>query len=270
MAWAETTPKGAGPVRSVGAHDAKTHLVRLPDGVATGQPAPITRHGAPVAMLVPVPRTERREPRQAIDGLHRFRRGISLRGLSHMLEAGRRGCRSWSLPLGPRGGAAGMRWTRDPRAEPAPPRRGARPCHLGRGGRPPPPRRGAPGADRGPEPPVRRPAEQDAVRGGMAGARPDREQRPGAGAAACTDRPRRGLPRSGTAAGVVLLDGPRTGIGRVLRPRHGARRGRSAGGTRLARDATAPTRHGEPVPRGRRAGPAVSAAPGGGLRGFPR
>ena len=45
-------------MRSVGAYDAKTHLPRLLDEVAAGDSITITKHGVPVAVLVPVhPRT---------------------------------------------------------------------------------------------------------------------------------------------------------------------------------------------------------------------
>lgn len=39
---------------SVGAYEAKTHLPRLLDRVAQGESLTITRHGRPVARLVPV------------------------------------------------------------------------------------------------------------------------------------------------------------------------------------------------------------------------
>ncbi len=39
---------------SVGAYDAKTHLPRLLDRVERGESLTITRHGRPVAQLVPV------------------------------------------------------------------------------------------------------------------------------------------------------------------------------------------------------------------------
>lgn len=39
---------------TVGAYDAKTHLPRLLDEVAKGRSVTITKHGRPVARLVPV------------------------------------------------------------------------------------------------------------------------------------------------------------------------------------------------------------------------
>lgn len=41
-------------MRSIGAYEAKTHLPRLLDRVAQGESLTITRHGQPVARLVPV------------------------------------------------------------------------------------------------------------------------------------------------------------------------------------------------------------------------
>ena len=41
-------------MRSIGAYEAKTHLPRLLDRVAQGESLTITRHGRPVARLVPV------------------------------------------------------------------------------------------------------------------------------------------------------------------------------------------------------------------------
>jgi prevent-host-death family protein len=40
-------------MKSVGAYEAKTHLPRLLDEVAKGERITITKHGTPVAVLVP-------------------------------------------------------------------------------------------------------------------------------------------------------------------------------------------------------------------------
>ncbi|HEX2754226.1 MAG TPA: type II toxin-antitoxin system prevent-host-death family antitoxin [Candidatus Limnocylindrales bacterium] len=40
-------------MRSIGAYEAKTHLPRLLDEVARGERITITKHGRPVAVLVP-------------------------------------------------------------------------------------------------------------------------------------------------------------------------------------------------------------------------
>jgi prevent-host-death family protein len=46
--------------KSVGVHEAKTHLSRLLDDVAAGEEVVITRRGEPVASLVPARRTSLR------------------------------------------------------------------------------------------------------------------------------------------------------------------------------------------------------------------
>ncbi len=47
--------------KSVGVHEAKTHLSRLLDDVAAGEEVVITRRGEEVASLVPTRRPPRRE-----------------------------------------------------------------------------------------------------------------------------------------------------------------------------------------------------------------
>ncbi len=46
-------------MKTVGAYEAKTHLSRLLDEVAAGETITITKHGTPVAQLVPPPRKSR-------------------------------------------------------------------------------------------------------------------------------------------------------------------------------------------------------------------
>jgi prevent-host-death family protein len=74
----------------VGAYEAKTHLPRLLDRVAKGERITITKHGRPVAVLVPA--TGTRPLAEIIEELRRFRRGRRLDGLSlrEMIEEGRR------------------------------------------------------------------------------------------------------------------------------------------------------------------------------------
>jgi prevent-host-death family protein len=54
--------------KSVGVHEAKTHLSRLLDAVAAGEEVVITRHGEEVASLVP-----RRHPAKRRFGMDRGR-----------------------------------------------------------------------------------------------------------------------------------------------------------------------------------------------------
>ena len=52
-------------MRSIGAYEVKTHLPRLLDRVAQGESLTITRHGRPVARLVPVENEARDRARLA-------------------------------------------------------------------------------------------------------------------------------------------------------------------------------------------------------------
>lgn len=80
---------------TVGAYEAKTHLSQLLDEVAEGKTITITRHGVPVALLVPVSQTSGRSQRnvsETIEELKAFRRGNRLDGLTirELIEEGRR------------------------------------------------------------------------------------------------------------------------------------------------------------------------------------
>lgn len=78
-------------MRTVGAYEAKTHLPQLLGEIAKGQSITITKHGVPVAMLVPPRGARSPDPVAMIEELRRFRRGISLDGLSlrELIEEGR-------------------------------------------------------------------------------------------------------------------------------------------------------------------------------------
>jgi prevent-host-death family protein len=76
----------------VGSYEAKTHLPRLLERVANGERITITKHGVPVAVLVPVSAQRKRPADEIIGELRRFRRGRK-RGaatLKSMIEEGRR------------------------------------------------------------------------------------------------------------------------------------------------------------------------------------
>jgi prevent-host-death family protein len=79
---------------TVGSYAAKTHLPALLDRVAHGETITITRHGKPVAQLVPVAPAARPDLRQLIADFKAFslRQGRSLEGLSarELVEEGRR------------------------------------------------------------------------------------------------------------------------------------------------------------------------------------
>ena len=78
---------------TVGTYDAKTHFSEMLERVEAGEELTITRHGNPVARLIPVRRkTTARQRRQAIDAMREAAKGIRLRGLSikALLREGRR------------------------------------------------------------------------------------------------------------------------------------------------------------------------------------
>lgn len=76
---------------SVGAYDAKTHLPRLLDEVERGGTITITKHGRPVARLVPANAPEP-SPETVIAALRSARDGVRLDGVSvrELLDEGRR------------------------------------------------------------------------------------------------------------------------------------------------------------------------------------
>jgi prevent-host-death family protein len=79
-------------MQSIGSYEAKTHLPALLDRVANGEEITITRHGTPVAMLVPVPGTKKPNVKETIQAILESRENWQLGGLSirEMIEEGRR------------------------------------------------------------------------------------------------------------------------------------------------------------------------------------
>jgi len=78
---------------TVGAYEAKTHLSELLEKVEAGEEITITKHGAPVAKLVPVKKEARPEERlAAIERIKKLATGLSLSGLKvkDLLSEGRR------------------------------------------------------------------------------------------------------------------------------------------------------------------------------------
>ncbi len=71
---------------SVGAYEAKTHLPRLLDRVAQGESLTITRHGRPVARLIPVA-NNREQAREAVARIVERRRQIKRVPLAELLES---------------------------------------------------------------------------------------------------------------------------------------------------------------------------------------
>lgn len=80
-------------MKQLGAYEAKTHLSRLLDEVERGESFAITKHGRPVALLVPAtPATTGMTVSEAIAGLRSFRVGRRLDGVSlrDLVDDGRR------------------------------------------------------------------------------------------------------------------------------------------------------------------------------------
>jgi prevent-host-death family protein len=66
---------------SVGAYDAKTRLSELLDRVERGEQIVITRHGKPVARLVPEGRRDAAEALAAIDRITARRKAMAAQGV---------------------------------------------------------------------------------------------------------------------------------------------------------------------------------------------
>ena len=66
--------------REVGVYEAKTHLPKLLDAVEHGETITITRHGKPIAKIVPL-EERKMTVAEAIEFAREFRKTHSLRGL---------------------------------------------------------------------------------------------------------------------------------------------------------------------------------------------
>jgi prevent-host-death family protein len=77
--------------RTVGAFEAKTHFSALLEEIERGNEITITKHGRPVAKLVPVGDRQRMTTVEAIDGLLKLRNRLKLKGdWREFRDAGRR------------------------------------------------------------------------------------------------------------------------------------------------------------------------------------
>ncbi|MEX1171839.1 MAG: type II toxin-antitoxin system Phd/YefM family antitoxin [Chloroflexota bacterium] len=79
-------------MRTIGAYEAKTNLPRLLDEVEKGDRITITKHGRPVAVLVPPGTAAAPDVDGWMEQMRRFRQGNRLRGLSirELIDEGRR------------------------------------------------------------------------------------------------------------------------------------------------------------------------------------
>jgi prevent-host-death family protein len=78
-------------METVGIYEMRTRLAELVDKVVNGEEVTVTRHGIPVAKIVPIDTTSKVPVRDAIEAMKKFGRGKSLRGLTikKMIEQGR-------------------------------------------------------------------------------------------------------------------------------------------------------------------------------------
>ena len=75
----------------IGAYEAKTRLSSLLERVERGEQITITKHGKPVAKLVPVARPDIERRRRAIEKLKEFAEGHTLGvPVKQLIEEGRR------------------------------------------------------------------------------------------------------------------------------------------------------------------------------------
>lgn len=74
-------------MREVQASDAKTHLPRLLDDVEAGETIVITRHGKPIARLVPDEERRNAEARDAMEEIRALRKRVGKAPLQELLDA---------------------------------------------------------------------------------------------------------------------------------------------------------------------------------------
>jgi len=79
-------------METVGSFEAKTHFSALLERVAKGETITITKHGIPVAKLVPATALATRSRAEVIRELKEFRKGRTLGGLTlkQLINEGRR------------------------------------------------------------------------------------------------------------------------------------------------------------------------------------
>ena len=73
-------------MQSIGAYEAKTHLPQLLDRVARGESLIITRHGHPVARLVPMENEARDRARRAARRILERRARLDRTSISELMD----------------------------------------------------------------------------------------------------------------------------------------------------------------------------------------
>lgn len=78
-------------MKKKGSYEAKTNLPKLLKAVTQGERFTITRHGVPIAMLVPVTARANKTVKNVIEDIFRFQSSHTLGGLSirEMIDEGR-------------------------------------------------------------------------------------------------------------------------------------------------------------------------------------
>jgi prevent-host-death family protein len=79
-------------MKQVGSYEAKTHLPKLLERVAKGERITITKHGIPIAMLIPAQPGKVPDLKDVISKVRQFRDRHPLKDLSirEMIQEGRR------------------------------------------------------------------------------------------------------------------------------------------------------------------------------------
>ncbi len=78
---------------TIGSYQAKTHLPALLKRVQAGETLTITRHGHPIARIVPIEAPVRLTPSEAVDRMREFGKGRTLgldRTVRDLIEFGRK------------------------------------------------------------------------------------------------------------------------------------------------------------------------------------
>ncbi len=76
----------------VGAYEAKTHLPALLERVSKGESITITKHGVPIALLIPTGKSPTKPISEVIEKMRAFRRGKKLgkTSIKKLITEGRR------------------------------------------------------------------------------------------------------------------------------------------------------------------------------------
>ncbi|HEX5034837.1 MAG TPA: type II toxin-antitoxin system prevent-host-death family antitoxin [bacterium] len=87
-------PETGNSMEKIGVYEAKTHLPALLERVSKGEKITITKHGTPLAMLVPLSKEEpKMSVQEAIDGIlalrSRNKKKVSLKEIQRMKAKGR-------------------------------------------------------------------------------------------------------------------------------------------------------------------------------------